>query len=102
MKLDNLEGAEVVAFEKRAFFMFYMRPVALWRQVRRLTNWNQFKDLFKAARIILLDGISAFRKDRKDLERWLDFDLAAVSNPAITLPPDPRLTYVVREGAEMH
>ena len=101
MKLDTLTADEVIAFEKRAFFMFYMRPVALWRQIRRLSNWNQFKDLFKAARIILLDGISAFSRDTRDLERWLDYDLKAVSNPKVTLPVD-RLTYVVREGAEMH
>ncbi|MBI2361876.1 MAG: cobalamin B12-binding domain-containing protein [Elusimicrobia bacterium] len=98
MKLDNLEGPEVVAFEKRSFFMFYMRPRILWRQVARIANWQQFKDLFKAARIILLDGISAFSRDSKGLQGWLDFDLAAAADPAVAVPAVSRLTYSVKEG----
>jgi radical SAM superfamily enzyme YgiQ (UPF0313 family) len=100
MRLANLQPEEVLAFERRSFYMFYMRPIAIYRQLRRLTNWAQFRDLIKAAYIIGLEGIGATSEGSVHLQEWLAFDLASVLDKSVKVPEEAKLTYEVRQNPE--
>jgi anaerobic magnesium-protoporphyrin IX monomethyl ester cyclase len=75
MKLDTLGPAEVLAFERRAFYEFYLRPIAIWRQLKRLRNPAQVRDLVKAAYILLGEGLGAASEGAPHLQAWLTFEV---------------------------
>ena len=99
LKLEHLSADEVVGFEKKAFYKFYLRPRAIWWQIKRLSNFAQVKDLVKAAYIILIEGLGRSTNDIAHLQEWLDIDLEAFADKSITLPKtQPRLTWEVRQA----
>jgi anaerobic magnesium-protoporphyrin IX monomethyl ester cyclase len=95
MKMKHLQPEDVHDFYKRSFAGFYLRPRAVWQQLQRLRSWHHARDLAKTAYAVFVEGLSEARAG--DLRGWLDFDVGAVSDPAIALPAKPRLTFAVRQ-----
>ena len=96
-RLNHLTGEQVMRFERHAFRRFYLRPRAVFQQLRRLQNFQMLKDLFTTFLIIFFER---FRKkgDAAEWEKWLDYDLKAVLDPTLRLPEIPRLTFEVRQN----
>lgn len=53
VQLDDLSGADILRFEKYAIRKFYMRPPQLIKQLKRLTNLSQIKDLINAFSLLI-------------------------------------------------
>lgn len=88
---------EVYRFERYAFRRFYMRPIAIWRMLRRITSWHHLRDIFLAANILLLGKHK--KKGGYDWGCWqglveedyLDLDLGEDEH-------SERLTFQLRQG----
>lgn len=50
----QISDDEIYRFERYAFRKFYMRPIAIWRMLKRITTWHHLRDIFLAANILLL------------------------------------------------
>lgn len=98
LRLERLEPEEILAFLRSSFYSFYLRPTAVWRQLRRLTRWSQLRDLLTAARILLLEGVVGAPEASARAQRWLDFDVEAVADRAVAVPERADLTYEVRQS----
>lgn len=97
LKLQNITSEDVVKFEKASFHKFFFRPKIILRQLLRLTNLNHIKDLFKVLYIFMIEGYTTHKSSSQYLQKWLDFDLNAVSISGIKLPQMPRLTFESRQ-----
>lgn len=97
LKLNHLAPEDVLAFDSNSFYRFFLRPRVLWRQIRRLTNWNQIKDLFKVLYIHAIAGYSTHRAANQYLLSWHDYDIEKFADQEIHPPATPRLTYQVRQ-----
>jgi radical SAM superfamily enzyme YgiQ (UPF0313 family) len=94
----QITDEEIYRFERYAFRKFYMRPIAIWRMLRRITSWHHIRDLFVAANILLLGKHK--KKGGYDWDCWrslneedyLDVELGRDEFPQ-------RLTYQLRQGA---
>lgn len=95
LKMKYLTEKELMRFQTYSFYRFYFRPRAIWQQIKRLRNWYQFVDLFKAFYIILMDGISELKNDH--LQEWLNFDIEKIRDNSIITPHEPKLTWEVRQ-----
>mgnify|MGYP006439868305 CR=1 FL=1 len=97
-RLKNIEHQEVYAFEKEAFRQFYLRPSAIFRQLKRLRNIHMLKDLFTVFTLTFLN----FGKDgANDWDKWLDYDLEKHRLKDIETPSEPNLTYVLRQNFDL-
>lgn len=97
LKLKHLEPDEVIAFEKQAFYRFYLRPKAIWQQLKRLSNIAQVKDLAKAAYIILGEGLTQSSSFNKNLQEWIANDAVHSFVKSTDAEPTPKLTWQVRQ-----
>lgn len=97
LKLTHLKPEVVTRFEKFSFYRFFFRPRAIYLQLRRLTNWNQIKDLFKVLYVMMIEGYTTHKVSNKYLLDWLDYDNEKFAIKEIRLPKSPRITYQVRQ-----
>lgn len=102
MKPAHLTPQEILEFEKRSFFQFYLRPSVVRTQLKRLTNVAQVKDLIISFRALILNGGAESKARSTRLQQWLDFDVEAIADQTIQLPPQPRLTFEVRMLEQTH
>ena len=92
LKMKHLRPDELEAFYRSSFARFYLRPRAVWQQVRRLRSWNHARDLLKTAYAVFVEGLAEARGG--DLRGWLDVEVPAASEAS---PRRPRLTFEVRQ-----
>ena len=98
LKMAHLTPEEIPAFAKHAYLAFYLRPRAIWTQLKRLTNLSQAKDLLTTFYTLFIEGAANTGPAKQSALAfaWLTFDLDAVADPTIDAPPQARLTYEVR------
>lgn len=93
----QISDQEIYGFERYAFRRFYLRPIAVWRMIRRVTGWRQVRDIALASYILLLGRHK--KKGGYNWECWrnlaeedfLDLDLGADEYPQ-------RLTFQLRQA----
>ncbi len=98
-RLNHLTGAQVRRFERHAFRRFYLRPRAVYRQLRRLRNLSMLRDLVTTFLIIFVDRFRS-RRRAAEWEAWLDVDVDALLTIRMQAPERPRLTFEVRQPAK--
>lgn len=57
VQLDDLTESQILEFEKYAFRKFYIRPKMFLRQLRRVSNLRQLKDLYNAFMLLIVNKI---------------------------------------------
>ena len=102
LNLPTITAEDIYRFERHAFRSFYLRPIILLRQLRRMTTFRQVKDLVYA---FLLFLVGANSKGERKWDCWLRYNLASFQDIDLvdTAPQVPRLTSAVRRqgaGAE--
>lgn len=95
LKMKYLKPEDITDFYRSSFVRFYLRPRAVWQQVKRLRNWHHVRDLLKTSYAVFIEGLS--QAQAGDLRGWLDFDVERVADKSIPLPEKPRLTFAVRQ-----
>jgi radical SAM superfamily enzyme YgiQ (UPF0313 family) len=93
VRLDDLSDAQILAFERYAWRKFYLRPRMFWRQLRRVGNLRQLKDLCDAFSLLIMNRIINQDPD------WSGWDSASeeahYDRPPVS--PEPvRLTHELR------
>ena len=93
--LDDLSEQDIYRFEKYAIRKFYRRPRQLIRQLKRLTNLSQAKDLLNAFHLLIAN---ASINDEPNWKRWDDAKEQDYMDLVISKPVDidSRITNEIR------
>ena len=93
--LDDLSEQDIYRFEKYAIRKFYLRPRQLIRQLKRLTNLSQAKDLLNAFHLLIAN---ASINDEPNWKRWDDAKEQDYMDLVISKPVDidSRITNEIR------
>lgn len=99
VRLDDLSADDLKKFERYAWRHFYLRPRVFFRQLLRLTNLRQVRDLFSAVNLLYSSQRSGKvprwqEWDEAIEETFLDLDLVPVDGDL------KRLTFQVRKTWE--
>ncbi len=99
VRLDDLSADDLRKFERHAWRRFYLRPKVVFRQLARLTNLRQVKDLFNALNLLY----SSHRSSK--IPKWQEWDEAQEDSfldiDAVQSSEDlKRLTFQVRKTWE--
>ena len=86
----------IFKFERYAFRKFYLRPIVIFRMLKRITSWYHIRDYFRAA-IFLLTGHQ--KKGTGDWACWKDLQEEDFLDLPLLEPSHPRLTYQLRQEA---
>jgi hypothetical protein len=95
----QISSDEIYVFERFAFRRFYLRPIAMWRMLRRVTHWRHVRDMVMATTVLLLGKHK--KKGGYDWDCWRDLreeDFLDIDLLERDEHPE-RLTYELRQGA---
>jgi len=94
VQLPTLTEQEIYDFERLAFRSFYLNPRMVLRQLRRIVNLRQLRDLVAAFVMLILGAI--LYKDPK-WECWKSWQEQDFQDLDISLPDTQRLTFELRQ-----
>jgi anaerobic magnesium-protoporphyrin IX monomethyl ester cyclase len=97
VRLDGLTGEQVLAFERRAWRRFYLRPKTFLRQLRRVTNMRHLKDLYHAFSLLIMNRIINPDPDWAGWDRETEegyYDRAATYRETVRLTHELRKRWV--------
>jgi len=97
VRLDALTEEQVLAFERHAWRRFYLRPRIFWRQLRRISNFRQLKDLYHAFALLIMNRIV---NQDPNWDGWDRETEASQYDRQVSSPDAVRLTYELRR--EVH
>ncbi len=102
VELDDLSADDILNFSKKAFRKFYMRPVQIFKQLKRIRKLEHIKNLISAFNLLIANA-----KINKEPE-WADwnsaneedfYDLEFHGNDVSQVKEFANLNYKVRESA---
>ena len=98
VRLDELSAQDILRFEKYAIRKFYMRGPQLIKQLKRLTNFSQIKDLVNAFSLLIGNRLV---NQEPQWQAWDDIDETdyCVLNLPSPLSLHERLTNEIRVQA---
>ena len=95
MNLPTITAEELYAFEKYCYRAFFMRPIVLFRQLKRVVSLRQIRDLFAAFCMLIL-GAVMYKPPQWDCwKKWKEEDFQDLT---LDTPPRLRLTHELRQG----
>lgn len=96
VRLDELTAEDIQRFEKLAFRKFYLRPRMFLRQLSRIRNFRQLKDLFNALNLLVANSLMNANPNWGEWDRLEESDLLDLTL-ANGVPDYGRLTYKIRK-----
>lgn len=96
VRLDDLTAEDIRRFEKYAFRKFYLRPTMLFRQLKRIQNFRQIKDLLNALNLLVANS---FKNANPNWAEWDQLEEKDVLDLELknAVPDYRRLTYKIRK-----
>jgi len=94
LRLDDLTEEQVLKFDSYAWRKFYLRPRMVWRQLLRISNFRQIKDLYNAFSQLIMNKIVNPDPDWMEWDKGTEeaqYDRQVIHRNAI------RLTYELRK-----
>src|SRR5262249_3174254 len=96
VRLDDLTSEDIRRFEKLAFRRFYLRPRTFVRQLKRIRNFRQIKDLLNALNLLVANTFTNTSPDWAEWDRLEESDLLDL-NLENGQPDYGRLTFKIRK-----
>jgi len=95
MNLPTVSTQELYDFEKYSYRAFYMRPIVLFRQLRRVVSLRQIRDLFAAFCMLILGAVMYKPPQWECWKKWKEEDFQDLT---LETPLRLRLTHELRQG----
>jgi radical SAM superfamily enzyme YgiQ (UPF0313 family) len=96
VRLDDLTPEDISRFEKLAFRRFYLRPRMFVRQLKRIKNFRQIKDLFNALNLLVANTFTNANPDWDEWDKLEESDVLDL-NLENGQPDYGRLTFKIRK-----